>query len=308
MGRAAWLAFGALAAAAPAMAQDGATRGAGIGALAASDSEGFDTQRASLQYLPSFAGRDALAGVRATGSRFSVDGWSRSASQVSGVYRSVDPASTDGTQIEAGYSRQGGHGLVTLDAAYRRALGQGRSLELFANRDWVETRRALDAGVNATFAGAALEQALGAHVTLVGVAGYQDFSDGNQRRHGRARLIVQPSLDLGLTLQARYRVFHGAGDAVARSYFNPRRYDESMLAIGFRKRVEGWMGSLTAGVGRQRVADAERAPSRLLEAALESPARRGQSLRLRAGLNKSASFGGPDYTYRYAQAEWLVGF
>ncbi len=302
------LAAASLAAAAPALAQGGATQGAGIGVLAASDSEGFDTQRASLQYLPSFGGRDALAGVRATASRFAIDGWSRSAKQLSGVYRSVDPATTDGTQLEAGYSRQGGHGLVTLDAAYRKALGQGRSLELFANRDWVETRRALDAGVNVAFAGAALEQALGAHLTLVGVAGYQHFSDGNQRRHGRARLIFQPSLDLGLTLQARYRVFHGARDDVARTYFNPQRYDESMLAIGYRKRVEGWMGSVTAGVGTQRVADAARVPSRLLEAALESPAKRGQSLRLRAGLNKSASFGGPDYTYRYAQAEWLIGF
>ncbi len=145
-------------------------------------------------------------------------------------------------------------------------------------------------------------------MTVVGVAGYQDFSDGNHRTHGRVKLIVQPSLEMGLTLQARYRMYHSDANEVARSYFNPERYNEAMLAIGWRKRFEGWMGSMTAGVGRQRVGDDGRTPTRLLEAGLESPAKGTQSLRLRAGLNKSASYGGPDYTYRYAQAEWLIGF
>ena len=68
------------------------------------------------------------------------------------------------------------------------------------------------------------------------------------------------------------------------------------------------MGSVTAGFGRQRVSGAAHTPARLLEGALASPAHKRQSLRLRAGLNNSASFGGPNYTYRYAQAEWLLGF
>lgn len=303
-----WIAA-ALCAAAPALAADNAdtSQGAGLVAFGASDSEGFATERVGLAYLPAFTSRDALGGVRYAASRFAIDDWHRNGQQLSGVYRRIDPASTDGVQVEAGYARQGGHGLLTVDAGYRTALAAHTSVELFLNRDWVETRRALDDGISFTFAGAALEQMLGQHVTLVGVAGYQDFSDGNQRRHGRAKLIVQPLLDLGLTLQARYRVYHSDAD-LPRAYFNPARYDESMLAIGWRKRFDGWMASLTAGVGRQRVAEAERTPTRLLEVGLESPPRRAQSLRVRAGLNKSASFGGPDYTYRYAQAEWLIGF
>ncbi|MEJ7806339.1 MAG: hypothetical protein WKG03_10525 [Telluria sp.] len=118
---------------------------------------------------------------------------------------------------------------------------------------------------------------------------------------------MQPSLALGLTLLARYRVF-SSGSAGAPTYFNPERYREAMLAVGWRKRVQGWVGNVTAGVGRQRVADAPHTPSRLLEMGLESPVRQRHSMRLRAGFNNSASFGGPDYRYRYAQAEWLVGF
>jgi hypothetical protein len=302
----AWLAA-TLCAAVPAQAADTSGQGAGLSAFAASDSEGFNTQRAGLAYLPAFASRDALGGVRYAASRFAIDDWHRNGQQLTGVYRRIDPASTDGVQVDAGYARQGGHGLFTIDGSYRTALAAGSSVELFVNRDWVETRRALDDGVSFTFGGAALEQTLGPHVTLVGVAGYQDFSDGNRRQHRRAKLIVQPLLDLGLTLQARYRAYHSDAD-LPRAYFNPARYDESMLAIGWRKRFDGWMASLTAGVGRQRVAGADRTPTRLLEVGLESPARGAQSLRVRAGLNKSASFGGPDYTYRYAQAEWLIGF
>jgi hypothetical protein len=303
----AWLAAGMLLAAG-AHAADAPAQGAGAGLFASSDSEGFDARRLTLDYLPLYSGRDDLGGVRYAASRFSIGDWTRNAQQLSAVYRRVDPATTDGVQAAAGFSRQGGHDLVTLDAGYRTALGPGRSIEVFLNRDWVETRQALDDGVSFTFAGAAYEQAIGAHVTVVGVAGYQDFSDGNARTHARAKLIVQPSLDMGLTLQARYRMYRSDTDGGPRAYFNPARYDEAMLAIGWRKRFEGWMGSLTAGVGRQHVGDDAATPTRLIEAGLESPARGTQSLRLRAGLNKSASFGGPDYTWRYVQAEWLVGF
>jgi hypothetical protein len=306
LGRWTWLALGAAGTLAAAGAQ--AAHGVGAAAFAADDSEGFATRRVALGYLPTFAGRDAHTGVRVGATRFSQQGWRRDAQQLSVIHRSIDPATTDGWQVEGGLSRQGERELLTLDASYRRALAEKRSVELFVSRDWVETRRALDDGVSVVFAGAALEQGLGEHVTLVGVAGYQDFSDGNHRTHGRAKLIVQPKLDLGLTLQARYRTYRGANDGVARTYFNPSRYDEAMLAVGYRKRLAGWMASVTAGVGRQRVGDAARTASRLFEASLESPAHASHSLRFRAGYNRSASFGGPDYNFRYAQVEWHVGF
>lgn len=298
-----WLAIGSLAATAHAAGDAGALQ-----AFAAQDSEGFSARRLTLGYLPAYTHRDAHTGIRVSATHFSQDAWSEDTQQLTVVHRDLDPATTDGLQIEAGLARQGGHSLLSVDAGYRRALGTGTSVEAFVNRDWVETRSALAGGVKFTFAGAALEQAVGRHLTVVGVAGYQDFSDGNYRKHARAKLIVQPLLDLGLTLQLRYRVFKGAEDGVRRSYFNPGRYDESMLAVGYRKRVSNWVGNLTAGVGRQRVGDAPKTNTRLLEAGLESPQFGAQSVRVRAGYNRSASFGGPDYSYRYAQAEWHVRF
>lgn len=205
-------------------------------------------------------------------------------------------------------SRQGGHDMLSLDGSYHVPLAERRSVEVFINRDWVETRNALDNGIDFTFAGAALEQGIGEYVTLVGTAAHQDFSDGNHRNHARLRLIVQPRLDLGLTLQARYRMYTSGTSDIAGAYFNPDRYSEAMLALGWRKRVRGWMTSLTAGLGQQRVAGAAHTPTRLLEVGLQSPPSSKQSVRMHAGVNRSASFGGPDYTYRYAQAEWIVGF
>lgn len=303
----AWLAIGASASAGAQVAET-PVQGAGTSAFVSDDSEGFLTRRLALEYLPLFRYRDGLTGVRYTASRYQADGWTGFGQRLSAVHRRVDPLTGDGWQVEGGLSRQEGHDLLSAEATYHATFAGARSVELFLSRDWVETRLALDNGISFTFAGAALEQGFGPHVTLVGVAGYQDFSDGNYRRHGRARLIVQPDLDIGLTLQARYRMYTSASTALAGTYFNPDRYDEAMLAVGWRKRMQGWMASLTAGLGRQRVADASRTPTRLLEVAFETTPARSQSIRLRAGLNKSASFGGPDYSYRYAQVEWLLGF
>ena len=86
----------------------------------------------------------------------------------------------------------------------------------------------------------------------MGLAGTQFFSDDNRRDHGRLRLIYQPSLDLGLTLQARYRMYRSSEEDVGREYFNPEDYQESMLALGWRQRFAGWSAGLTAGLGREK--------------------------------------------------------
>ncbi|MFC6519089.1 hypothetical protein ACFQAT_04155 [Undibacterium arcticum] len=282
--------------------------GAGAAFFISRDNEGFSTQRVAAEYLPAFRHGDALTGGRYTVHHFEQDDWARTAQQLTILHRNVDPATTNGWQLEAGLSRQGEHTLFTADGSYHAALAAQTSVEAFINRDWVETRNALDRGVHFTFVGAVLEQGLGPHLTVVGVAGYQDFSDGNHRNHGRIKLIVQPDLSLGLTLQARYRMYTSASDDVGGAYFNPDRYDEAMLALGWRQRFRGWVGNLTAGLGQQRVGDAPHTPTRLLELGAQAPIGRGYAFRMRAGLNRSASFNGPDYSYHYAQAEWIVAF
>jgi len=106
------------------------------------DNEGFSIQRLAVEYLPVFRNGDALTGGRYTVHHFEQNDWSRSGQQITVMHRAIDPATANGWQLEAGLSRQGGHDLLSLDGNYHATLAERSGLELFVNRDWVETRNA----------------------------------------------------------------------------------------------------------------------------------------------------------------------
>lgn len=271
------------------------------------DNESFYTRRLGLVYMPTYTHADFLSGVRYTSHHYEQNSWSRDGRQFSVVHRQIEPATANGWQMEAGIFNQGQHDLLTADGNYRNLLTEDTGLEIFINRDWVETPAALDKGVNFTFGGLAIDHVLNSQFTIVGVAGLQNFSDYNFRNHGRVKLIYQPDPDVGLTLQLRYRAYTSSSNNVGYAYFNPSQYDETMLAIGWRKRVSGWMTTFTAGMGQQKVASDPNSPTHLLELGLQSPVwNQSHSLRLRATISQSASFNGPDYRYNYLHGEWIL--
>jgi len=258
--------------------------------------------------LPQYEDPDHYVGIRGSAYQYRADDWKRDGQKISFIGRDIESTTANGWTLEAELFEQGDHTLLTFDGSYRTALAEKTAVELFANRDWVETQPALDAGTNFTFVGAALDQGLGEHVTLVGLAGTRFFSDDNRRDHGRLRLIYQPSLDLGLTFQARYRMYCSSEEDVGREYFNPEDYQESMLALGWRQRFAGWSAGLTAGFGREKINQDPGQSTRLFELNVQSPVRGSQFLRMNAGYNRSASFYGPNYDYRYIRGEWIVQF
>ena len=288
--------------------QTSSERAAGTEFFLSDDSEGFQTRKLSAEFLPQYKDADHYVGIRGSAYQYRADDWKRDGQKISFIGRDIESATGNGWTLEAGLFEQGDHTLLTFDGSYRAALAEKTAVELFANRDWVETQLALDAGTNFTFMGAALDQGLGEHVTLVGLAGTQFFSDDNRRDHGRLRLIYQPSLDLGLTLQARYRMYRSSEEDVGREYFNPKDYQESMLALGWRQRFAGWSAGLTAGFGREKINQDPSQSTRLFELNVQSPVRGSQFLRMNAGYNRSASFYGPNYDYRYIRGEWIMRF
>ncbi len=288
--------------------QTSSERAAGTEFFLSDDSEGFQTRKLSAEFLPQYEDADHYLGVRGSAYQYRADDWKRDGQKISFIGRDIESTTANGWTLEAGLFEQGDHTLLTFDGSYRTALAEKTAVELFANRDWVETQPALDAGTNFTFVGTALDQGLGEHVTLVGLVGTQFFSDDNRRDHGRLRLIYQPSLDLGLTLQARYRMYRSSEEDVGREYFNPEDYQESMLALGWRQRFAGWSAGLTAGFGREKINQDPSQSTRLFELNLQSPVRGSQFLRMNAGYNRSASFYGPNYDYRYIRGEWIVHF
>lgn len=96
---------------------------------------------------------------------------------------------------------------------------------------------------------------------------------------------------------------------MARAYFNPRRYDETLAAVGWRHRTGDWRTALTAGLGVQHVNEDQGTGTRLLEASAEKQVA-GYALRLRAGYSRAAAPAttDPAYAYRYAIGELLVPF
>lgn len=285
-------------------ADDLARRGAGATIFMSHDNDNFTTQRIGAEYLAPYERIEALTGVRLTELHYGRDNWSRDGQQVSVLHRNVEPATAKGWQLEAGLLRQGGHDALTADGFYRTTVFTHTGAELMLSRDVVETINALDRGIYFTLAGASMEQPLTPRLTVVGLGARQEFSDGNHRNHARLKLIFQPNLDLGLTLQMRYRTYTSSDISLA--YFNPSHYDESMLALGWRQRTLGWSGSLTVGAGEQHVANDPATSTRLLELAVQNPTNVGYGLRVSGGLNQSASFGGPNYRYSYLQAEWIL--
>lgn len=284
------------------------TMAAGPTFFAASDNEHFNTRRTGVDFFPSLKAQDAATGLRYRHHEFSQDGWSRSGEQLALAARGPLVAGVRSWQLEAGAMSQGGHTLLTADGSYLLPIAKGTSAEFFINRDFVETRTALDRGIHFTFVGGSLEHQPHPKVTLIGTLGYQDFSDDNHRRHARFRAVFQPNLDLGLTFQYRFRHYDSTPNETRRGYFNPERYQENMLLAGWRYRYSGWVGSVLAGAGTQSIAETPSGPSRLLELGLSSPLAGQQRLDLRAGYLRTASFGGPDYQYRYIQANWVIRF
>ena len=291
-----------------AAADEAFSMAAGPTVFASSDNENFRTRRVGADFFPSVKDQDAATGVRYRHHEFSQDDWSRSGDQIVLAARGPLAAGVRAWQGEAGMMTQGSHNLLTLDGSYVLPIVQGTSAEFFINRDFVETRAALDQGVNFTFAGGSLEHQLHPKLTLIGTAGYQHFSDDNERTHARFKAVFQPNLDLGLTFQYRYRYYTSSPNETRRSYFNPERYQENMLLAGWRYRNSGWVTSILAGVGRQHIEDAPAEPSRQFEVSVESPLNARQLLALRAGYLRTAAFGGPDYQWQYIQASWAIRF
>lgn len=271
------------------------------------DSEDFDTHALALQYLPKFKNGNDLTGMRFIFRDYKQNDWHRELQQVSFIAHNIDPATANGWQLETGISSQGNQGTVTVDGGYHLPLAAKTGLDLFINSDWVETSTALDRGITFTFVGASMDQGIGDHWTVIGMTGLQTFSDGNNREHYRAKLIFQPLPDAGLTLQLHYRTTHSSSLDVGGAYFNPTNYNETMLALGWRKRILGRMTfKATAGTGLQHVDNGPESETKLLELSIDGPYRDNQLIRVRGGYSRSASFGGADYGYGYLQGEWIV--
>ena len=136
--------------------------------------------------------------------------------------------------------------------------------ELILQRDFVETRAALDAGVTQAFIAGSVDHALSERWTAIGFAGAQRFSDGNDRAHLRGWLIYTLVPECGLAVQARVRGYDNsrAGSAF---YFNPERYETADFGLRLRRGFAGWRLHALLAAGEERIDDASTNPTRFAQ-------------------------------------------
>lgn len=146
-----------------------------------------------------------------------------------------------------------------------------RRLELFAERDMVETPKGLD-GLYFTYAGAAIDLPVGRgdRHTLTLLGGLQDFTDGNLREQARLRWSSVLVPDWGLSAQLPVRSFHDSRPGES-DYYSPRWFVEAIPTLQIRRFRGGWMWLGRAGLGWQRDSGTNWHSARKFEFSVTSP-------------------------------------
>jgi hypothetical protein len=273
-----------------------------------SDSEGFSARKISASYLPFYEHGDRNSGVQLQHSRFKQDHWSTSSNQVALITKAINPRTALGYSVNVGVNELDGHSLLTTDSQYGFSLFEKTRLELILNRARVETQRSLDNDIYYTMFGANIEQQVFSRLSAMAMIGDQKFSDSNSRPFVRAKIVADVLPDYGINFQLRYRKFHSTDINVDRNYFNPEDYQETMAAIGFRKKIKGWMYAGTLGFGRQHIDSIPSTQTKLFEFNATSPFVGDIFFRTRMGYSQSGGFQGPDYSYKYLMEELIFSF
>jgi len=272
-----------------------------------SDNDQFKAVKAGVGLLPLYKDGQHFTGIQALHHSYEQYEWKKDASQVSLVSESINPKNGLGHKVNVGVNQLGNHTLVNADMNYSLSLREGTKAELFYNRDWVETRRSLDNGIKYDYYGGSLEQRLSEKWTVIGLLGQHQFSDSNTRNHVRGKLIYDLLPDQGINLQLRHRQYRNSQESNG-NYFNPPKYEEQMVAVAMRQRVQGWMLSGLIGVGHQKVNEDPRTNTHLYELEANSPITKSIVFRSKLGYGQSATFNGSDYKFRYFNTSLMFRF
>lgn len=272
-----------------------------------SDSEGFHANKYKMAYYPWYQHEKKYTGLEYQHSIFKQNTWQSHGDQINVVRQSISSNSKINYYLNAGYNEQNQHGLLVLDSQIGVKVTDSTSAEVAMTRERVEAINALNQGIYYTSCNLAVEQQLHARWSIVGVGGALFFSDENHRPFVKAKLIYELFPDQGITAQLRYRQFHSTRDDSS-NYFNPKQYNESMLALGMKRKIEGWMAQGIVGVGKQSVNDDPSTDAFLVELTITNPPMQQLFFRTRVGYNQSVGFQGPDYAYRYLMEEMVFSF
>ena len=263
------------------------------------DTDGFHATRVRIGGLYPFGSYVDHLGAAVQTTHFSQGDWHRDANGVVALWRKQDAATLAGVSAEAGIVEVAGHTRAVADATWGLRPAPNTGVDLIGAGDLVATRKAIDRGIAYGFLGASIEQTFAERFTAIGLAGYQPFTDGNERVHWRGRLIWLVAPDYGVNLQLRYRAYESRKSDVDGAYFNPDRYRQWQGAVGVRRRFAGWIWTGSLGFGRETINGTDDHPVRVAEVRAEGPLTDRVRLALHALYSRSTGYvDAPDYAYR----------
>jgi hypothetical protein len=265
----------------------------------ASDREHFDTLRVRAGAFFNYGSPFSYAGLTAQTSHYTRSAWNRDAPAVLFLWRRQQRDTLAGTIAEAGVVRVAGRTRLIGDATWSLRPRERTGIELIASGDLVETQPALDRAIAYTFVAISGEQQISSRLTIIGLAGYQHFTDANARMHVRGRLIWMMVPKQGISAQLRWRQYKSKDLDVDSAYFNPERYREWQAGIAMRKRHAGWIWSGTLAAGRENISGISEHSTSLAEVRTEGTLRKDVHLVVHASYNRSAGFAAADgYWFR----------
>jgi len=276
---------------------------------ATADADHFDSARLRTGVLTDYESSFRYAGFAAQTTHYTRLGWHRDAPAILGLWRRQRSDTLAGTIAEAGLVRINGRARMIGDATWSLRPSTRTGVELLAAADLVETEGALERATAYQFAGASVERDVTARFTAIGLAGYQHFTDHNERVHLRGRLIWMLVPKHGISAQVRWRQYNSRQLDVGGAYFNPGRYRQLEGGLAIRKRYAGWIWLADLSAGREwidgHIGHATALADFRAEGALGSKAR----VTVHASYNRSAGFAAADgYWYRTIGVAVIVPF
>jgi hypothetical protein len=275
----------------------------------ADDADHFAALRLRSGALFDYASPFRYTGVAAQTTHYTQSGWHSDAPAFLLLWRNQRRDTLAGTIAEAGLVRIAGRTRLIGDATWSLRPNERTGIEFLGSADLVETPRALDRATAYAFLAMSAERQLTGRFTVIGLAGYQRFTDGNARLHLRGRVIWMLVPEQGLSAQLRYRQYDNRQLDVDGAYFNPAHYREMQGGLAIRKRYAGWIWSGTVAAGREEIDSDVHHATALVDFRTEGVLGGRTRLVIHASYNRSAGYVAADgYWYRIVGVNVVVPF
>lgn len=216
------------------------------------DSDAVTIQRAGVGYLWEYNSPQKNTGVTSHYLNYNGTGWNVEGTQVGTTFKRLNPSGWLIGEINI-TALNTNHSNITGLISKGWFLTPDSNVELFLERDYVDTQQGTEQGILTTNIGAAGDY-IYQNILITGYLSNQYFTDDNNRFHARTSVgyIFKNDGNRYLDMQAKYR-FYENSNSYTGNYFNPNSFQEILFGPSFRVGINGWTLGGFAGYGPQRI-------------------------------------------------------